>query len=346
MGHVIGCALLFFAGLIGGQTEKSSMETVTLSFGKKGSILFSWLNVIQLIGWTAIMIVNGAAAAYSVISFVGVWAWCIVIGVLIVIWISADTKNLGRINTVAMTMLFILTIILSVLIFKNSSSSNIASEAVSFGSAVELSVAMPLSWLPLISDYTRNAKKPFCATLASSITYFAASTWMYIIGMGAAILTNETNIALIMTKAGFGIAGLITVIFSTVTTTFLDAFSAGVSSAAISKKVKEKPAAIFIAVLGTVLAIFAPVSNLEGFLYFIGSVFAPMISIQITDYFILKKDYSDKSVNLLNLLIWFIGFIIYRVFMSFDTPIGYTLPAMVIICVLCIIADRLKRALL
>ena len=40
-----------------------------------------------------------------------------------------------------------------------------------FGAAVELSVAMPLSWLPLISDYTREAKEPVKAAAVSAVTY-------------------------------------------------------------------------------------------------------------------------------------------------------------------------------
>mgnify|MGYP000423513304 CR=1 FL=1 len=32
--------------------------------------------------------------------------------------------------------------------------------AMTFGAGVELAIAMPLSWLPLISDYTREAEDP------------------------------------------------------------------------------------------------------------------------------------------------------------------------------------------
>ena len=35
--------------------------------------------------------------------------------------------------------------------------------------------------------------------------------------------------------------------------------------------------------------------NITNFLYLIGSVFAPMIAIQITDFFLLKEDYSEKK---------------------------------------------------
>ena len=33
LGHIIGCALLFLAGLIGGKARKSAMETAKMSFG-------------------------------------------------------------------------------------------------------------------------------------------------------------------------------------------------------------------------------------------------------------------------------------------------------------------------
>ena len=115
-----------------------------------------------------------------------------------------------------------------------------------FGAAVELSVAMPLSWLPLISDYTREAKKPVQATAASAITYGVVSCWMYVIGMGAAIYTGEYDIAQIMLKAGLGIVGLLIIIFSTVTTTFLDAWSAGISSESIVAKLQGKYVAVAV----------------------------------------------------------------------------------------------------
>ncbi|HBR01369.1 MAG TPA: putative hydroxymethylpyrimidine transporter CytX, partial [Ruminiclostridium sp.] len=62
LGHAIGCILMYFAGLIGARTEKSAMDTVKISFGSKGALLFSVLNILQLVGWTAVMIIGGARA--------------------------------------------------------------------------------------------------------------------------------------------------------------------------------------------------------------------------------------------------------------------------------------------
>ena len=75
IGHVIGCVLLFLSGVIGGTLRKSAMETVKDSFGIHGGQLFAILNVLQLAGWTAIMIYDGALAAQGIFQ-AGQWIWC------------------------------------------------------------------------------------------------------------------------------------------------------------------------------------------------------------------------------------------------------------------------------
>ena len=342
IGHVIGCTMLFFAGLMGGKVRKSAMETAKMSFGNKGARFFSVLNIIQLVGWTAIMIYDGALAVNGIFD-IGNWIWCIVIGALIVLWIMIGIQNLGKVNTVAMGALFVLTIILSFVIFGSGSAWNIGGEGMTFGAAVELSVAMPLSWLPLISDYTREAKKPIKATAVSAVTYGVVSCWMYMIGMGVAIFTGESDIAQIMVKAGLGIVGLLIVIFSTVTTTFLDAYSAGVSSESLSSKINGKRFAVAVTIIGTVGAIFLPLADITEFLYFIGSVFAPMIAIQIADFFILKQNTETSPFNICNLMIWFVGFVLYRLLMRVDMIVGNTLPDMLITIALCVAVSKIKR---
>ena len=342
LGHIIGCAMLFAAGLIGGKVRRSAMETVKMSFGQKGSLLFVVLNIVQLVGWTGIMIFDGALAANGVWAL-GNWLWCLVIGGLIVLWILIGIENLGKINTVAMGALFVLTIILSFVIFGKGTMHAVSDDAMSFGAAVELSVAMPLSWLPLISDYTREAEKPVKATAASAIVYGLVSCWMYLIGMGAAIFTAESDIAQILLKAGLGVAGLLIVVFSTVTTTFLDAWSAGISSESMHEGIKGKWVAVAAAVLGTAGAIFLPLYDITDFLYFIGSVFAPMIAIQIADFFILRQDVSGRGVSVKNLIIWLLGFVAYRLLMGVDIIVGNTLPDMIITIALCLLAAKIEK---
>lgn len=348
IGHAIGCALFFFTGYIGALSKKSSMETTRISFGKIGGSFFALLNVLQLVGWTGIMIYDGSLAANGIANSSS-WIWALVIGALIVLWILIGITNIGKLNLVAMTALFVLTLVLCKVIFfgKNAVVAiESAGESLSFGAAVELAVAMPLSWLPLISDYTKDSAKPFAATLASTLTYFAVSCWMYIIGMGAALLTGTSDIAQIMLKAGLGIPALVIIVLSTVTTTFLDAFSAGISFRAIFKNANTKLVGIIVALVGTLAAVFYPMDNITDFLYLIGSVFAPMTAILIADFFVTKNESSKKRIDFVRIALWLVGFILYRILMKYDIPCGNTLPDMAITFVLTLIASGIQKKLL
>lgn len=346
LGHLIGCSLLFLAGLIGGRTRKSAMETVALSFGQRGALLFAFLNICQLVGWTGIMIYDGAAAAEELFHC-GKWLWCLVIGLLIIFWLKVGIRHLGKVNIVAMAALMILTGLLCWNIFSHHQAASLAGTPISFGAAVELAVSMPLSWLPLISDYTSKAQKALPATMASTIAYGLVSCWMDIIGMGASILTGQTSIAKVIFQAGMGIAGLIIIVFSTVTTTFMDAYSAGTSSSTIWHRVNGTAFAIITTIVGTIGAIYLPMDNITNFLYLIGSVFAPMIAILVTDYYLLHRSLTKQLFNWPNLIVWLVGFIIYRCLMLINTPVGNTFPDMVIVCALCLLwhslSLRLKR---
>ncbi|WP_458413371.1 putative hydroxymethylpyrimidine transporter CytX [Schinkia sp. CFF1] len=349
VGHIIGCSLLYFAGLIGAKSRLSAMETVRFSFGKNGSIFFSILNILQLIGWTAVMIISGARAFGSVangqVSFGNDTIWCILMGAMIIIWILAGIKNVGKLNLFAVGALFILTAILVAVVFKGDNSVDI-SETMSFGLALELSIAMPISWLPLISDYTKNTNKPIAYTLLSTVCYFVGSSFMYAIGLGGALFAGNSDVVQILASAGLGLAAMLIVVLSTVTTTFLDVYSAGESMLNITQRFSGKFISVVACTAGTLIAILTPIEQYENFLYLIGSVFVPMIAILITDYFILGKRDNTKKFNVINSILWVVGFIIYRMFLNIDTPVGSTIPVVVIIILLCIVTNTIEKKVL
>ncbi len=347
IGHIIGCILFYLAGLIGANSRKSAMETVGLSFGRYGSIFFSTLNVLQLLGWTAVMIYIGADAFGSAVNdragITNNSIWCIIIGILIIIWIAVGIKNVGKLNNISVVALFVLMAILSVLIFQGGEATPASKEDMSFGLALELSIAMPISWLPLISDYTRHTDKPKRFTLVSTLSYFFGSCLMYLIGLGAAIFVGNSDIVPILMKAGLGIAAMLIVILSTVTTTYLDVFSTAESIRNIKPKWDSKPIGITVCAIGTMIAIFIPITLYEDFLYMIGSVFVPMAVILICDYFILHKREVTKQRSIVNISLWVIGFIIYRVFLGVNTILGSTIPVIVLILILSIVTNYLLK---
>ena len=183
-GHLIGGFLMYLAALIGGLSGRGAMESVKLSFGEQGAKFFAALNVLQLVGWTAVMIAGGAISLGLILNPVfgtDNMLWCGVIGIMIAVWILLDMKNFERVNKIAMGALFILTLVLSFIVFKRGET-EAARGVMSFADAMELSVAMPLSWLPLISDYMRDAREPKKSAAVSTAVYSLTSCWMYFIG--------------------------------------------------------------------------------------------------------------------------------------------------------------------
>ena len=312
-GHLIGGFLMYLAALIGGLSGRGAMESVKLSFGEQGAKFFAALNVLQLVGWTAVMIAGGAISLGLILNPVfgtDNMLWCGVIGIMIAVWILLDMKNFERVNKIAMGALFILTLVLSFIVFKRGET-EAARGVMSFADAMELSVAMPLSWLPLISDYMRDAREPKKSAAVSTAVYSLTSCWMYFIGLGVALYTGGSDIAKIMLDAGLGAAGVVIVAFSTVTTTFLDAYSAGISFHVIFKGIREKAAGVAVCFIGTMTAIFARSDSYESLLYLISSVFAPMAAVMVTDFFILKRNCAARQLSPRNLILWGAGFALY-----------------------------------
>ena len=353
VGHAIGCVLFWLVSYLSAKTGRSAMEAVRLSFGRHGAKAFSVANVAQLVGWTAIMIASGAAAAAYLVPILGMLGWCLIIGALIVLWIAVGLQKMGYLQSIAAALLAVLCAVVSVTVFGDGAAAGAAGaaagaaaeggDALSFGAAVELAVAMPLSWLPVAGDYTRAAKHPVGGTMASTVAYFFGSSWMYAVGLGLALFAGSDDVASVLAAAGLGIVGIVVVVLSTVTTTFLDARSAGESAHAIHPRLGVRVVGIAAAVAGTALAIYAPVGDFEGFLYLIGSVFAPMAAVLIADALFAGHDASARAVDWPNLIIWVVGFVMYRCSMTWDLPCGNTLPVMAITAALALGVHALRK---
>lgn len=343
LGHLIGCAMLFLAGRIGAQTSKNAMNTLKIAFGEKGGLFFSVLNVLQLVGWTAVMIATGASAMNVLMgndqgsTVLGAF----IIAALILIWMLFGPKTFGRVNNLVVIALAVLCLFLTVKVFSGASATDGTFEPISFGAALELAVAMPLSWLPVISDYTSRAQRPVLANTVSNAAYILGSCWMFIIGLGCALLTGYADISLLMRAMGMGAVGLVIIIFSTITSSFLDARSAAISYTTLSKTPSERTVAIIVCIIGFAIAIYDPTSSYQDFLYLIGSFFTPMVGVLFTEYYILGHKDVRHSVSVLNFIVYAIGFVLYRMMLSIDIPTGTTLPVVLIVGVLTYAAHKL-----
>lgn len=349
LGHLVGTTLLVLGGIIGTTERIPALVSTRISFGQYGSYLFSVLNVLQLLGWTAVMIILGARSVNQITkilwSFDHLTVWSLIIGAFIMVWVWLG-KDSGwkRANHIAVILLFLLTIVLSVIIFRNHELfSKVGTGDMPFGLGLEVAVVMPLSWLPLISDYTRFAKTKLGGAGGSWVGYFFGSSWMYIIGLGAAIIATDSDPSAMLLAANLGIVALGIIVLATVTTTFLDAYSAGVTFLNIFPNLNEKSVALVMTAIGTSIAIVVNIEQYESFLYAIGSVFAPLFAILLTDYFLLKnkKIQNDLLVNWGTLALCSLGTILYYKFIKLDFVLGATIPVILIISIIHLITWRL-----
>ena len=344
LGHIIGGILLFGAGLIGGRLRQGSMNTTAFSFGPLGAKGFAFLNMLQLIGWTSIMIYD-AMLALQELAPLSPMIGTIAIGALVILWLFIGLHNTGYIQAIVSVLLLGLTLYMGAHMISQwpSEGSLLTSGNMSFIAALELSIAMPLSWLPLISDYTRESKKPFSASLTSATVYTITSIVMYTLGLSAAILGVGDSIITIIMNAGLGLAGLIVIIFSTVTPTFMDAYSAGVSSTTIYNGASSKGIAVIVTLVGTIAAILYPMDDITDFLYLIGSVFAPMIAILLADYFINRQQVQIVSAYLVRSFIWAVSVGLYHYMLHSESTIGATLPTFTIAFVVTAIVGFISK---
>ena len=177
LGHLLGGALLFLAALLGARTRRGGMDCAKVPFGRAGGGFFAALNLLQLVGWTAVMVAQGADAAGKLLGgrvpFVAV---CAGIGALVAVWIYVGLRGVGKINSVAMALLFALTVVLTVAVLGGGRDPDAVPvppmDGPVFWFAFEMSAAMPLSWLPLAADYTKDARRPVAACAAAAGVYF------------------------------------------------------------------------------------------------------------------------------------------------------------------------------
>ena len=332
LGHVIGGVLLYFVGLIGARLRVNAMESIKSTFGNFGSKFFASLNVLQLIAWVAVLNAQGAMALMGLNIPIFFALTCIILAVLIAIWVFIGLRRTSKITSIIMMVLTALLVILSVrlLAMGGYNLMHVAnSETLTFWNIFEISIAMPISWLPVISDYTKDVENPKKATALSALAYTVASLWMYFIGIEV-VCMGTTDISQAILISGLGVQGVIILVLSTVTTNFLATNSAGESAKAIFNRLDPKLAGVVVSFLSAGLAISGIMDHYISFLYLISSVFAPMASVLVVSFYF-GNDNNEAKDWYWNIVSWFAGFAVYQITAGLDSIfLGPTLISVIV----------------
>ncbi len=350
VGSVLGVLLLALAGVVGADTGLSAIGNLRPALGVRGAAIPAVLNAVQLTGWGAFEIIamrdSADALAKQTFGVSNSLAWTLLFGAL-----ATALAVMGPVSFVRRFLrawgLWLLLAGAAWLTWKLLADHDLAAlmakagtGEMSFGAGVDLVVAMPLSWLPLIADYTRFGRTPGAMFRGSAAGYLLANIWFFGLGACYALASGGENMLLTALAASGGGVALLLILIDETDNTFADIHSAAVSTATL---VHARPArlAIGYGLICTAIAVAAPLAKYEGFLLLIGSVFAPLFGVLLTDHFVVRRRTLDAEAitrkggaywflggfSLRGLTAWVVGIAAYQAVSRLAPDLGATLPA-------------------
>jgi NCS1 family nucleobase:cation symporter-1 len=356
IGHVIGNSFMALGGVIGSDHGIMSMVSVRPAFGIRGSNLAAVLNIIQLIGWASIMlIIGGRAGAMLGEPAGGLLAssrfWIVIIGLGTLLWALYTGKAIWKMmQTTAVIALLLVVVLMTWVSVRRFGSGALAvpPQQMPFMIGLDLVIAMPISWMPLVADYSRFSRGTAAAFWNTWWGYFLISSWMYLLGLAATLVTGETDpgalILQVMGNIGLAVPALIMVVFSTITSDFPDVYSATCSMLNISQRVSARMVMWIAGILSILVALVFPMEQYENFLFLIGAMFVPLFGVVLTDYFLIRRRQLDLEAvytvggaywynggfNRVALAAWAAGFVLYEVIAVKGYAVGGSIPSMLL----------------
>ena len=201
----------------------------------------------------------------------------------------------------------------------------------SFWLAVDLVIAMPVSWLPLVADYNRFARRGVSSAAGTFWGYAVGNFWLYalgallVLGAGLSDVTPGGLGQAIAALAGGWIV-LLALLVGETDEAFADIYSAAVSSQNLRPRLRQRGVILGIAAAGVALAAWLghrptlAIGNYEYFLLLLGSVFVPLFGVFVADCFLLRRRERPSRLNGRALVAWAAGFLLYQ--WSVPTPLA------------------------
>ena len=345
VGSVIGCSLLALAGHAGASTGVPTMVLFRPVLGLRGSWFPAALNALQLVGWTAVelwaMSYVADLVSREVFGFSARPMWLLAAAIIctgLALWGPVGVARVWMRRFGAWVIVGICAVVTVLVLTSDDIWQRLSAPGVggwpTFGAALDLVIAMPVSWLPLVADYNRFSRGTRGAVAGTFWGYLLANIWLYSLGallvLGPGGSPDPLGIAgAILAVGGGSLAGLLLLVGLLAGETdeaFADIYSGAVSLQNIWPRASQRVLTIAIATVATVLAAWLTMDRYESFLFLIGSVFVPMFGVLIADHFFNRRGevtindlYSKEGrywyssgVRWRILLPWLAGFVVYH----------------------------------
>jgi putative hydroxymethylpyrimidine transporter CytX len=314
IGALLGNALLGLIGTMGADTGVPTMVLFRPVLGLRGSYVPTVLNVLQLVGWATFEVIVMAQAAdlltrrlFAVPN--SYLFWTVVFSLLTTLlalggpifvvkqWMEKFASWAVLLTLVWVTVAVLTTYDLAALLAKPGTND------ISFWLAVDLVAVMPISWVPLVADYSRLAKSRGAAFWGTGLGYFVSHVWFYalgaLLGVSAAVTfdPNAPISPLLAAIAGLtaGWMALVVLLVGETDESFANVYSTAVSAQNMLPRTGLRPLTLAAGTLVLVLALSIPLVQYESFLLLIGSIFVPLLGVITADYFLLRKRRYDTD---------------------------------------------------
>lgn len=349
LGTAVGVLLLAAAGVIGSDTGLSAMATLRLSLGRQGARLPALLNLLQLVGWGSfeIIVMRDAASLLGARAFGegSAWTspvlWTLCFGALATLLAVSGPLAFVRkvLRKWGIWLLLGASLWLTWNLFAKADLAGLWQRAgdgsMSLAVGFDIVIAMPLSWLPLIADYSRFGQRAGRVFGGTALGFFIGNAWLMSLGVAYTLAfapSGEVN-ALLLALAGAGLGiPLLLILLDESENAFADIHSAAVSTGLLVR-LKVEHLALAIGVLCTLVALLAPLAQYQNFLLLIGSVFAPLFGVVLMDHFVVRRRQMPTLVAGLHwqaLLAWAVGVAAYHLMANVAPELGATLPALLL----------------
>ncbi len=353
VGSVLGAGLLAWTAKLGCDSGLSSAGLMHATYGSSFARLPVLLNIVQLIGWTTFELVvmrDGTVAIARqsgsfVASFWPVLATLLWGGVLIALltgsMVTLVRKFIGR---------FGLPLVIASLLWLTWQFLGRAQEqgleaiwnrpgsgGMSTLSALNLVIAMPVSWLPLVADFARYGRDGKSALRGTWLGYAIANTWCYGLGVLIALTTPSTDLVAALLLAQGGLIALGLILIDEVDNAYGDLYSGSVAGTSLKPSWSLRRWGIVLAVVCTGLALVLPMHSLEPFLLMLSSVFLPLYGVilaRLSGTPNVATLVGTKKVNLSAVVIWILGMVTYHLCANLAPDWGAALPTLALTFVL------------
>ena len=333
VGGIAGNLMLGLAGMIGADARVPAMVLLRAPLGQRGSYLATVLNVLQNLGWTVfeVIVIATAASALSdrVFGFHATWLWKLAAAAFATVLALMGPIGFVR-QWVRRFALWVVLASLGYLTWWTLDGANLGAlwsqpgkgGFPSFWQGVDLMVALPASWLPLVADYTRFGRNRRSSFVGAGLGYLIPNVWLY--GLGAILLLSRGLAdapAVMKAIAGGGALAALALLALGVDETkepFANVYSTAVSLQNLLPRVPQRLLILVVAALSTAGVFVINLVQYANFLYLLASFFVPLFGVLLADWLLAGARYTrddvfrSPAVRLEQVFAWLVGFCLYQ----------------------------------